>query len=181
MRYTTPIARLLVCAACAVGLLAVGLLVSQSSRLQMSRVHRHSSRSIDPQTSCGPVSLAVVSRYLDRPVSISEYNADTHAGDLGVCSMADLVHALKKHGFAAVPVRYDGTRRPPPHSQPMILYVNSGHFMSVFPSVGGRIVIVDPPSEPKLADWSDLLPHWKGEAVVVGRSETDLQAALAAR
>ena len=53
----------------------------------------------DPETSCGPVSLAVVSQYLEKPSSVAEFHNLTHAGDLGVCTFTDLIQALSQRDF----------------------------------------------------------------------------------
>ncbi len=111
----------------------------------------HGERFIDPETSCGPVSLAVVSEYLGQPGTIARFHAATNAGELGVCSMKDLLRAARGHGLTA----------------------------TALPGRDGAVVLVDPPARPTSVPWSTLKGRWKGEAVVVGRSEADVRVALA--
>ncbi len=138
----------------------------------------HGERFIDPETSCGPVSLAVVSEYLGQPGTIARFHAATNAGELGVCSMKDLLRAARGHGLTATAVRYDPAI-PPSHQLPMILYVDDFHFVAALPGRDGAVVLVDPPARPTSVPWSTLKGRWKGEAVVVGRSEADVRVALA--
>ena len=140
-------------------------------------VIKHSVRNVDPRTSCGPVSLAVVSEYLGKSVPIADFHEETGAGDLGFCSMADLVRALKKHGFAARAVRFD-TQPPPFHNLPMVLFVDGDHFLAAIASNPREVVVIDPPKKPQTMPWDELKPRWQGEAVVVGRSENDVREAL---
>ena len=135
-------------------------------------------RFVDSETSCGPVSLAVVTHLLGRPVPISVFHEETGAGALGVCSIADLRRALESHGFAATAVRYD-PREPPTHRLPMILFVDQYHFAAALPAPNGKVVVVDPPVEPAAIAWRTLARRWQGEALVVGRSGADVEHALA--
>lgn len=43
---------------------------------------------LDPETSCGPVALSLISRYLGNPIKIAEFHQSTKAGKLGVCSIS---------------------------------------------------------------------------------------------
>lgn len=135
-------------------------------------------RYVDPDTSCGPVSLAVVSEYLGVPGTIAGFHTTTKAGSLGVCSMTDLRRAAREHGLAALAVCYD-PKRPPSHSLPMILFLDGHHFVTALPGPVGRLVLVDPPAKPSTITWSSLQGRWKGEALIVSRSETENIAAVA--
>jgi len=131
----------------------------------------------DPETSCGPVCLAVVSQYLEKPTSIEEFHYLTHAGDLGVCGFTELLHALSQKGLSAVGVRYD-RKRPPRHRLPMILYVDGDHFLVAIPGAARRVCLIDMPDDPRVMTWEQVFLRWEGEAVVVGLNDTDVKAAL---
>ena len=167
-------------------LLAVGLIVAGVlTPLILLRIapppQRHPPvRAADPETSCGPVSLAVVGEFLGKPLSIAEFHAATGSGELGTCSMTDLLRALRGNGFSAEAVRYD-PGRPPGHRLPMVLFVDGNHFLAALPGRKGQVVLVDPPQEPKLVAWGQLAARWRGEAVVVGLREEDIRLALAQR
>lgn len=141
--------------------------------------HSHSAGGdFDPETSCGPASLAVVSEYLGRPIPIVVFHEAAGAGDLGVCSVADLLRALRQHGFSAKAVRYRAGSAPG-HRLPMVIFVDGNHFLVALPGPRGKVVIVDPPLEPSVVQWSQLAPRWHGEAVIVGLSDDDVRLALA--
>jgi ABC-type bacteriocin/lantibiotic exporter with double-glycine peptidase domain len=123
------------------------------------------------------VCLAVASTYLERPVSIATFHSLTRSGELGVCSIADLLRALREQGFSARAVRYDPTC-PPSHRLPMILHVDRYHFLTAIPASDKRAVLVDPPDEPRVVSWDSLAKRWRGEAVVVGRSDAEVRIAL---
>ena len=164
----------------ATALLAVaGGLIGFSFFRGQSSVHDHgsSTRNLDPETSCGPVSLAVVSEYLGRPVPIATFHEATSAGELEVCSMADLLRALRRYGFSAKAVRYE-LGLTPGHRLPMILFVDGNHFLAALPGRQGEVVIVDPPLEASTVEWSGLRPRWHGEAVVVGLSDDEVNLAV---
>lgn len=141
-----------------------------------AQVHNHV-RDVDPETSCGPVSLAVVSRLLGKTTPIARFHEDVGAGDLGYYSMTDLLRALRRNGFAAAAVRFNPDR--PPSSQlPLILHVDSHHFLTALPRRDGRTVLVDPPNGPTVVDWSELKARWSGNAVIVGPTEESVRLAL---
>jgi len=140
--------------------------------------HRHNlERTIDPETSCGPVSLAVASEYLGRPATIAWFHRSTQAGDLGVCSVSDLLRASREHGLAATAVRFD-PRHPPTHRLPMILFVDGFHFLTALPAPVAGVIIIDPPATPKAMPWSSLAERWNGEAVVIGHDEAEVRLAV---
>jgi ABC-type bacteriocin/lantibiotic exporter with double-glycine peptidase domain len=155
--------------------LAVGLAVQMRSA---PGTNSHPAiRVADPSTSCGPVSLVVVSELLGKPLTISECHVATGAGEAGTCSMKDLLHAVRTFGFSAKAVRYD-RRRPPVHRLPMILFVDGSHFLTAVTDREGNVILIDPPLESKSVAWSDLYPRWRGEAIVVGLREQDVTTAL---
>lgn len=156
-------------------LLVASRLMSRESGVEHAL---HSPRNVDPNTSCGPVALAVVARVLDRPGTIANFHASTGSGNLGVCSLDDLERAIEAHGLSGAAIRLD-PRRPPRHRLPMVLFVDGNHFVTAVPAVDPKhVVILDPPSEPQLAPWSDLYPRWRGEALLVGHSAAELEIAL---
>ncbi len=147
-------------------------------RRESQTKHRSIGRwDVDPDTSCGPVSLAVVSHYLGRPVPIAAFHEATGAGALGVCSISDLIGALRQKGFACTALRYD-PRRPPSHDLPMVLFVDGAHFLVALPGGKNTVVLVDPPSKSDVATCAQLAVRWQGEAVVVAMTNTDLSRAL---
>lgn len=133
-------------------------------------------RYIDPATSCGPVALAVISRVLDRPGTIAAFHELTGSGELGVCSLADLERAIEHHGLAATAVRHN-PQRPPRHRLPMVLYVDGRHFLAALPAGADRVIVLDPPSEPRVRLWAELRTRWRGEALVIGATEADVRRA----
>ncbi len=157
---------------------AVTALIVASDQSPILVHDHHDAQQGDPDASCGPVSLAVVAEYLDRPATIRELNDATRAGELGACSFADLLRALRERGFAAEALRYD-SGRPPSHRLPMVLFVDGHHFFAALPGRAGRVVIVDPPREPVDTDWADLTNRWQGEAILVALDETTLRRAIA--
>lgn len=135
-------------------------------------------RNIDPTTSCGPVALAAVSQRLGRPGSIADFHRSTGAGNLGVCSLDDTGRALERHGLASVALRYRNNRAPC-HRLPMILFVDGNHFITVVSAIDpATVVVIDPPEEPRLTSWADLRSRWGGEALLVGRTESEINLAL---
>ena len=131
----------------------------------------------DPQTSCGPVALAEAADILGSPVSIAQFHEATRAGEAGACSMADLQRALREHGFSSAAVRYAPPGHPR-HALPTILLIDGAHFLVALPSRGDQFVLLDPPAEPVAANWSELGERWRGEALVVGRSATEVENAI---
>lgn len=165
-------------AAAFVVILAVAGVAYRARSRPPSPAARVDTKFIDPDTPCGAVSLATVSHLLGRPVSIAEFRAATKSGDLGVCSVGDLLAALRAKGFAATAVRYD-PGHPPSHSQPMVLFVDGDHFLAALPAAGARVLVLDPPNEVAAVAWPTLAPRWRGEAVIVGRDEAEVARALA--
>lgn len=145
---------------------------------RIDAVHqRIAGRRVDPATSCGPASLAVVSTLLGSPIPIADLHADTHAGEIGVCSFQDMKISLLKHGFCAEAIRYD-PRHPPSHELPLILHVDDSHFLVALPVRGDRCILIDPPDEPRVVGWASLGGRWKGDAIIVSRNDSDLRRAI---
>lgn len=119
----------------------------------------------------------MVSRYLKKPVSVAEFHHLTHAGDLGVCAFTDLLNVLRQHGFSAEAVCYQ-RNQPPRHRLPMILFVDSNHFLVAIPGTARRVCIVNPPNDPRLMTWDQLSTRWDGAAIIVGLDEAAVKAAL---
>lgn len=132
----------------ATGAVALAVSLARPAPRQAVESHRRHVHVTDSETPCGAVSLAIASQYLGRPVGIAEFRQATGAGDLGVCSIADLVRASERYGLAAAAVRYT-PGAPPGHGLPMILFVNADHFLAALPMPDGRFVLIDPPGEPR--------------------------------
>jgi len=162
-----------------VATIAIGLvLFLRHGAVPIVESHRSRASNTDPATSCGPVSLAVVSHYLGKPATIAELHAETGAGRLGHCSISDLLRALEHRGFSASAIRYPASR-PPKHNLPMILHVDGDHFVVAIGRLADDdVVVVDPPLTPRIMHWSDLASRWRGDAVVVAGSEAELRVAL---
>jgi len=163
----------------AIACFGIVLAAAIHSRNNMGRRHPHSHfipASTDPDASCGPVSLSVVSHYFNSPVEIGVFNRLTNAGESGVCSMEDLRFALRNQGYEAIAIRYP-KGRVPAHRLPMILYVDRNHFLTTIPVDNGAIVI-DPPNSPYFSDWRSLEERWTGESLVASPSSAELQEAL---
>lgn len=123
---------------------------------------------ISSDTSCGPVALAAISQYLGSPVSIEKFHELTNSGELGTCSFLDLQRALKTTGFVATSLRFND-RHPRNVSDPMILFVESNHFVAAIP-INQKVIVIDPPKNPRVYEWSDLKDVWKGEAILVQKN-----------
>jgi ABC-type bacteriocin/lantibiotic exporter with double-glycine peptidase domain len=132
---------------------------------------------VDPATSCGPVSLGLVGRWLGKPVALGDLNVWTHAGDTGSATLGELKRAAESMGLAAEGVRLDPSR-PIDWKLPMILHLPN-HFVAVLPVDGESLVVADPPGEPVVIARSDLNGRWAGGALVLARSRDQLDSALA--
>lgn len=139
--------------------------------------HNHGLRHIDPATSCGPVSLAIASHLLERPATLERCNESTKAGELGVCSMADLVRAAPEVGLFGIAVRLDAESAARLRL-PMILFVDGHHFLTAYPAQEDRVILIDSPSEPAQSSWAEVGSRWNGEAVVIGPNEREVQQGL---
>ena len=127
-------------------------------------------RGIIPEASCGPVGLSLVSRYLGHPISIEECHRATGAGEMGLCSMLDLVQAARTHSLFAQPVRMTPAKARA-LKYPMILHVEKSHFLVALPRDDGKLVVLDPPDEPVVKAWGDFSETWTGEAIVISNKE----------
>ena len=132
-----------------------------------------SSNISDLDAGCGPVSLAVVARLLDRPGRIEEFAALAAADGLGRTSLADLRIALERWGLSAVGLNTlpDG---PLPHELPLILHLRGNHFAVAIPVTPTAFVFIDPPNTPVVRSIEELSPIWEGNCLVVAKSEEDL-------
>ena len=60
----------------------------------------------------------------------------------------------------------------------MILFVDDSHFLVAVQGRDDWFVLLDPPEGPKPAAWSSLDGRWRGEALVVGKNDPDVQRAI---
>lgn len=176
MKFIPPI-KVIVPFATLVGLLLIAMFWNGRSGDKAVEAGHQRSPQTDPSTSCGPVSVAVVSHYLGAPGTIAQFHRETRAGQLGHCSMSDLLRALRLQGFAAEALHYPGGVAPG-HGLPMILHVDHDHFLVAIGVPSGRVVLLDPPRQPAMLRWSDLSERWDGSAIVVAKSEARLRVAL---
>jgi ABC-type bacteriocin/lantibiotic exporter with double-glycine peptidase domain len=132
---------------------------------------------VDPNTSCGPVSLAIVGQWLGVPRTIDELNHQTRASDTGVSALLDLKQAAGAMGLAAETVQLDPVR-PIPWKWPTILYLRSRHFAATLPVDGDHLVFTDPPNPPVVLDRGALAGNWEGVSLVVAPTAADLTRAL---
>lgn len=130
------------------------------------KIHGPEQRPMDPETGCGPVALAVLTRALGQPRSITECNKASQAGVTGMSSFGDLLQALHRFGIPAEAVDF-GQNTPIRLSKPAILFVDAGHFLVAYPSPTGRVIIIDPPNPPSLTTWEEVRKRWLGEAIVI--------------
>ncbi len=133
----------------------------------------------DPEASCGPVSLAIVARWHGAETTIESLNKLTRAGASGVTSLRDLRDAATALGLRAQAVQLD-PKAPLPWELPMILHLHGDHFAAALPVGFNRLVLADPPDEPRLIDRRWLWNDWKGRALVVARNDIELNTSLAA-
>lgn len=136
-------------------------------------------RRADPTSPCGAVSATVAAQLLEVPLSLDEAVKAVPADPLGRTSMKELIAGLRKLGFAAEGLRLspDGlwaTRGP------AILHVHGSHFLVACGDGGGDVVLIDPPSAPRLVPASALRKIWRGNAVLVRRDADAMNASLAA-
>lgn len=164
-----------------IAVISVAWIGRHTERRQEIQEVKESRKNIDPQTSCGPVCLALVTEALGKHEwSITQFHEKSRAGDIGMCSMGELVRVLREEGFAAQAVRYEGNDLPD-HTLPSILFLDGEHFVTALPVKGGQIVVLDPPNQLKVTTWSALRPRWSGEAVVAALNDDELSHALKSR
>lgn len=143
--------------------------------------HRHERLiGVDPSASCGPVSVAVVSALLDRPLSIADSNARCQVTPAGVTSMADLQQALEQLGFGVRAVRLT-VHSPVVVSTPVIVYFPADHFAVALPVNDQRVILIDPPAKVTTETWPELWQRSDGAALVVARTPQELAPELAQR
>lgn len=131
---------------------------------------------VDPATSCGPVSLGLVGRWLGETRSIDDLTRFTHSDDTGSTSLLELQVAANSMGLAAIGVRFDPSSRLPCRL-PMILHLPN-HFAAIIPLDGDSVILADPPRPPSVVRLAELGEKWDGMALVVARSQAELDEAL---
>jgi ABC-type bacteriocin/lantibiotic exporter with double-glycine peptidase domain len=150
---------------------AVTLIVQAAAwtKRQRDRPSEHPSVATDPRTSCGPVSLAVVSHLLGTPISIEEFNRLTGVGPTGTTSMLDLKRALEAKGFRVSAKRF-GPRSPLPAEGVMILHLRRSHFLVALPVEGERAIVVDLPKPVAVSTRKTLSEQWTGAALLASQA-----------
>ena len=132
---------------------------------------------VDPATSCGPVSLSLVTYWLAHATAVDDLNELTRAFDSGICSLQDLKLATTSIGLTAETVRVDPAR-PLSWTLPTIVYLHGNHFVATLPITGSKLVFADPPNSPEVIDIQGLADKWDGTALVVASSQDELESAL---
>jgi ABC-type bacteriocin/lantibiotic exporter with double-glycine peptidase domain len=104
----------------------------------------------------------------NKEFSLPQLHTESHAGSLGICSFTDLVTTLRSHGLKATAVNI---KKIPVNAftNPMILFVDGDHFLTVLPITGSHdeLVVIDPPRAPYQMSWSAMKARWNGDAIVV--------------
>lgn len=152
-------------ALCGSGLgLAVALRGGRSNHSENDRLQ---SRSVDPGRSCGPVSLAVVGRWLGKPESVDRLNNLCRVTPSGVTSLLDLKRASTQLGLYAEVVKTD-THRGLPWSYPTILHLHGRHFAAALPTKTHGAIIADLPEPTRFVKAEHLEREgWDGYCLVV--------------
>lgn len=132
---------------------------------------------IDPNTSCGPVSLAVVSHWLNSPGTIEHFTHLAKAEETGISSLYDLKYAANQSNLRAECVRLD-PRRSIPWRLPMILHIHNNHYVAAIPIDGDHLVFTDPPQSPYIVNRKMILGDWNGVALVLASSQSELDENL---
>lgn len=109
---------------------------------------------------CGPVSLALIFRLHDIPVTVDEVAAACEVTGSGI-TVAELVRVAETRGLRAEPVWADletlkRVRRPAVIDSPR------GHYCVFAGWRGDRALIVDPPRQPELWPVDVLTARWGG-------------------
>lgn len=135
-------------------------------------------RPVDPLTSCGPVSLALVGHWLGAPRPLDEWNRLTRTSEGGLSSLGGLREGARAAGLSAEAIRWD-PRGPVPWDGPAILHIDGNHFVAALPVGRDAFVIADPPNPPKIVGHRALATQWDGVALVVSRSDAELRPRVA--
>ena len=120
----------------------------------------------DPEHPCGPVSIALVSHLLQRPVTLAEAGRAVQPDPQGRTSMAELVEALRGLGFGAAGVRLK-TAACRLLDVPLIIHRNTSHFSVVVPNRTDHVWLLDPPQPAVYRSLDSLEQIWNGTAIVV--------------
>src|SRR5437867_2724404 len=87
-------------------------------------------RPTDPESSCGAVSVAIVSRILGRDVKIEDINSSICISTSGATSMLDLRRALSSLDFDVESLQCDPRQGIPRQCAPAILHLLYDHFVT---------------------------------------------------
>lgn len=131
----------------------------------------------DPDNPCGSISVALVSLWLNRPVSLSLVNRDIEADGFGRTSMSDLLTGLKHAGFAAEAIQLPCRPVVDTHL-PLIVHLSKSHWAVLAKNQHGVCVLLDPPHDPRDASDADYLQQWDGAAILVAEDKDSLLAGL---
>ena len=132
---------------------------------------------VDPNTSCGPVSLAMASHWLNSPKTIEHFTRLSKAQETGISSLHDLKSAANQSNMTAESVRLD-PRRSIPWRLPMILHLHHNHYVAALPIDGDHLVLADPPQSPIIVNRNTILGDWNGVALVLASSQSELDENL---
>jgi len=135
-------------------------------------------KSGDPGNPCGVVSATMVSHLLGKPVRLDQAKRVIHCDALGRSSMAEIAQGLEALGFPAVGVRMD-RHKFQRLEIPAILHVDDSHFVVAIMKSDGMVMLYNPPDQPLLVATTDLSEWWDGMALLVGRDQSSIKAALA--
>lgn len=128
---------------------------------------------VDQNTSCGPVSLAVASHWLNSPKMIEHFTRLAKAQETGISSLHDLKSAANQSNMTAESVRLV-PRRSIPWRLPMILHLHHNHYVAALPIDGDHLVLADPPQSPIIVNRNTILGDWNGVALEIGSSLSEV-------
>lgn len=132
----------------------------------------------DPLRPCGAVVISVVSRVLDKPVSLQDSVRAVRCDPLGRATLGDVGRALKQLGFASLGANLseaDAHRL----GLPLVMHVDDRHFVVGLPANEFALVLIDPPRNPVVATGEGLRSRWSGDCLIVSLDAESLAAKAA--
>lgn len=126
----------------------------------------------DPNTPCGATCVWLSAALLGTNIDLDAVRSLLKPDPMGRNSLAEVDDTLRHLGFETSAVRL--TWRQLSHvTEPCILHLRNGHFVVGISTKDSRVLIVDPPREPRFVSQADL-KQWDGVSLLVGRNREQL-------